>query len=121
MRRTSNRKNPRLNQLPGLDLGEDTPLTNDEKVDYFMAKYMKEINPVGRYDKYFKASGKTLSHLLKEIRQFYKKLVLEGTWSEKKYISVIDEIFSNLNDFNIFTLERHGLAYEKRNINGGRS
>lgn len=108
-----------LDQVDGLsalfedefaNLGE---LTIEQKSDKFMSDYIANVNPVGRFKDYFESSAKTTNHILKEIKNFHKRLVLDGSWGEEKYISVINDIFENKVVFNVATIDRGGLMYDK--------
>lgn len=99
-----------------LDFGEDFDpqvLTIEEKQDQFMSKYMDNIDPVGRYEKYFQSSAKGVDHILRDVKLFYKKLVLEGSWSERKYVEVVNDLFENRVTISVVTLDRSGLMYDK--------
>lgn len=101
-----------------LDFGNDFPkiLTNDEKADVFMSKYMDVVNPVARYQKYFESSAKGLDHILRDIKLYYKKLVVEGQWTEKKYVEVINDLLENRTVISITTLDRSGLMFDKEQL-----
>lgn len=112
-----------------LDFGDEFDpkvLTVEEKQDAFMSKYMDVVKPVEKYKKYFESSAKDLDHILRDVKLYYKKLVLEGTWNERKYVEVIDDLFSNRVVISIVTLDRAGLMYDKgqlasqRNVRRGR-
>lgn len=99
-----------------LDFGEDFDpkiLSIEEKQDAFLSKYMEVMDPVGRYKKYFESSAKGVDHILRDIKLYYKKLVLEGSWSERKYVEVIGDLFENRVVISVVTLDRSGLMYDK--------
>lgn len=102
-----------------LDFGESfnpKVLTDEEKVDFFMSKYMEVVNPVERYKKYFESSAKGLDHILRDIKLYYKKLVVEGNWTEKKYVAVINDLLENRTVISITTLDRSGLMFDKEQL-----
>lgn len=106
-----------------LDFGEDFDpkvLTDEEKQDAFMSKYMDKIDPVGRYEKYFKSSAKDIDHILRDVKLYYKKLVLEGSWTERKYVEVINDLFENRTVISVVTLDRSGLMYDKEQLSSQR-
>jgi len=106
-----------------LDFGEDFDpkvLTVEEKQDDFMSKYMENIDPVGRYEKYFQSSAKSVDHILRDVKLFYKKLVLEGSWSDRKYVEVINDLFENRITISVVTLDRSGLMYDKGQLTSQR-
>lgn len=99
-----------------LDFGEEFDpkvLSSEEKQDAFLSKYMELVDPVGKYNKYFESSAKGVDHILRDVKLYYKKLVLEGSWSERKYVEVIDDLFENRVVISIVTLDRSGLMYDK--------
>lgn len=113
----ANKHNPLFKEQQGLQFDNVnepiTILTEDQKVDKFLSKYLEVVNPVSTYKSYFESSAKEINHILKEIKNYYKKLVLNGTWSEKKYVLVINDIFENKMLFSINTLDISGLKYDK--------
>lgn len=113
----ANKHNPLFKEQQGLQFDNIndpiTILTEDQKVDKFLSKYLEVVNPVSTYKSYFESSAKEINHILKEIKNYYKKLVLNGTWSEKKYVLVINDIFENKMLFSVNTLDISGLKYDK--------
>lgn len=112
--------NPLYNpEESALDFGEEfNPkiLTDEEKVDAFMSKYMDVVNPVGRYEKYFESSAKSLDHILRDIKLYYKKLVVEGSWTERKYVEVVNDLLENRTVISVTTLDRSGLMFDKEQL-----
>lgn len=94
-----------------VNMGE---LSIEQKSDKFMSDYVDKVNPVGKYKDYFSSSAKTTNHILKEIKNFHKRLVLEGSWSEEKYLDVIDGILTNKIILSVATLDRGGFMYDKK-------
>lgn len=100
-----------------LDFGEFedvTELTVDQEVDAFLSKYMDVINPVGTYKTYFDSSAKTIDHILRDVKLYYKKLVLEGKWSERKYVEVINSIFEQKLPISVTVLDTSGLMFDRK-------
>lgn len=100
-----------------LDFGEQTEdllvKTDRQKMDGFLSKYMDLFNPVEEYEKYFQNSAKTVDHILKEVKTFYKKLVIDGGWSEKKYVVVLNDIFENNVPLSLPVLDNKGFLFDK--------
>lgn len=119
------KRNPHYNEDENaLDFGEDfNPkiLTDDEKVDAFMSKYMDVVDPVERYKKYFESSAKGLDHILRDIKLYYKKLVVQGSWTERKYVAVINEILENRIVLSVVTLDKTGLMFDREQLASQRS
>lgn len=109
------KRHPLFKAEPTLDFGdfEIDELTEDQKVDAFISKYMDVFDPVKTYEKYFESSAKGVDHILRDVKLYYKKLVLNGNWTEKKYVVVINDIFENRITFSVATLDRSGLLFEK--------
>lgn len=115
MRKTANKRSPVLNEHPALSVEgveEVTTLDAQQLTDRFLAQYMDRINPVGRYRSYFDSSAKGVDHLMKEVKVFYKKLVLDGNWSEEKYVNVLDQVFRAGAPLGVMSLENHGRRYD---------
>lgn len=99
-----------------LDIGFEEELTDEQKADLFMSKYMDTMKPLERYSKYFESSAKSFEHILRDVKLNYKKLVLNGSWTERKYVTVIDDILTNRSVLSVITLDRGGLMYDKNNL-----
>lgn len=107
-----------------LDFGLDidvTELTPEQKTDAFLSKYQRVVDPIVTYDKYFKSSAKGIDHIFRDVKLYYKKLVVEGTWSERKYVAVLDDIFTNRTILTVATLDFTGLRYDNGTLNSQRS
>lgn len=116
MKDTSRKRHPLYRDEPTLDFGQDFVLdemTEDQKADAFLSKYMDLVDPVGKYEKYFSSSAKNLDHILKEVKIYYKKLVVSGDWTEKKYVAVLDDIFTNRAVLSVMTLDSAGLRHDR--------
>lgn len=114
---------PLFQEEPTLDFGEEfdvTELTEDQKVDAFLSKYMDIFKPVETFGKYFESSAKGIDHIFRDVKLYYKKLVLNGNWTEKKYVTVINDIFENKIVFSVATLDRSGLLFEKEMLGSQR-
>lgn len=94
-----------------------TKLTDKQKTQQFISKYMQVFDPMTRYKEYFESSAKGVDMILKEIKTYHKKLVLEKGWSERKYVAAINNILENKMVFGVITLDRAGLLYDKGLLN----
>lgn len=94
-----------------------TKLTDKQRTSQFISKYMQVFNPVERYSDYFKSSAKGVDMILKEIKTYHKKLVIEKNWPERKYVAAVNNIFENKMVFGVFALDRAGLLYDKGLLN----
>lgn len=107
-----------------LDFGEDfnlTELTPEQETDAFLSKYQQIVDPIVKYSKYFESSAKGIDHIFRDVKIYYKKLVIEGNWSEKKYVAVLDDIFTNRAVLTITTLDLAGLRYDNGKLTSQRS
>lgn len=63
---------------------------------------------------YFEGSAKDAGHILRDVKLMYKRLVLEGSWSEEKLLDAFDTIFREFLDLNTVTMDRVGLKIERK-------
>lgn len=89
-------------------------LTPNQKADVFLSKYMEKIDPIVRYEKYFNKNVKGIDLIFREVKNYYKKTVIEKEWPEEKYIVVLDELFKNDNNLNIYVVDRFGKMYDNK-------
>lgn len=102
----------------GLNFGnipeEDvTKLTDDQKAARFLSKYQQVVDPVITYEDYFRSSAKSIDFIFKEIKTYYKKLVVNGDWSERKYVASVNNILENKMIFGVISLDRAGLFFDR--------
>lgn len=102
----------------GLNFGnipeEDvTKLTDDQKAAKFLSKYQQVVDPVITYEDYFKSTAKSIDFIFREVKLYYKKLVLDSGWTERKYVAVINNIFENKMIFGVISLDRAGLFFDR--------
>lgn len=123
MKKPPAKHNPLFNQENALDFGEDFDpkvLSDEEKQDAFLSKYMDIVDPIIVYKKYFESSAKDIDHIFRDVKLYYKKLVLQGSWSERKYVEVINDLFENRVVISVVTLDRSGLMYDKGQLSSQR-
>lgn len=118
-RHTPIKRDPFFNgAMKPLDFGDMTEdlmaKTDDDKASKFLSDYMETVDPVAKYKSYFQASGKDTGHILRDVKLMYKRLVLEGKWSEEKLIDAFDTIFSEFIELNTVTMDRVGLKLERK-------
>ena len=124
---TSARRHPlMLGEQPLLTLDEDTDnsgsaddtyLTEEQQATRFMSRWQEKVDPLIRYKDYFESSAKTSSHIFKEIRRFYLQLVINGNWSDGKFVAVVGKIMSdNQHTVNTPTLDVVGRQYDREQI-----
>lgn len=114
------KRHPFLAGNQGLDFGEELvevyEMDENQKADVFLTKYMDVFDPLVTYERFFSSSAKGVDYILSEVKRYYRKLVVNGTWSERKYVTVINDLFENLVVFSPVTLDRSGLMYEKQSL-----
>lgn len=120
-RRTPIKRDPFFTgAMKPLDFGDETEtlmeMSDDDKASKFLSDYMDVNNPVGKHKKYFASSAKDTGHILRDVKLFYKRLVLTGKWDEEKFTDVLDLIFAELLDFNTVTMDRVGLRVERKKL-----
>lgn len=114
------RRNPRLVGDSGLqfDNQDELPLalTDDEKADSFLSRYMERVDPLVRYSSYFDRSAMTVQSILKIVKVNYKSLVLNGKWDEKKYVAVVSDIFENGKVASPMSFDFTGRMYDENKL-----
>lgn len=89
-----------------------TKLTDDQKASRFLSKYQQVVDPITTYEDYFESSVKSVDFIFKEIKTFYKKLVLQSNWTERKYVASVNNIFANNMILGVVSLDRSGRFYD---------
>lgn len=100
VKKTSAKNNPLLNQVvplefDELDKNDLLELTADQKTDRFMSQWMRLMHPLTAYKNYFQRAERGRERVLHEVKMFYKKLVVNGGWSEQKFVLVVDHLLKN--------------------------
>lgn len=84
---------PALNGAESL-IGDGVELTDEQKVDQFFVEYQRQIDPIRRYEKYFKKSGTNIGNVFRQVKRLYLENVVQGTMDEARYVKVLDNIFT---------------------------
>lgn len=122
MTKIPSKRDPRFNKSqPALNFDnyeeEEITLTTDkEKATNFLSRYQQTIHPITKYEKYFKGSAKDIDHIFNEVKNFYTRLVLRGDWGERKFVTVVNDIFENKATLSLMVFDRCGLMYEKEEL-----
>lgn len=111
---------PLLQGNRGLDFSNLKPaevveLTDEQKATAFLSRYLEVEHPISRFHTYFESSVKGEAWELKELKQFYLKLVVAGKWSEEKFITVANSIYRDNQVMSAVVLDARGRMYD----NGG--
>lgn len=119
----SARRNPLMKGEATLDFGleaeEDIAITDEQKTDAFMSKWMDVVDPFVRYKKYFESAAKDDAHILLEVKRYYRKLVIDGSWTEKKYVAVVNDCMNNNMTITPVTLDVKGRMYDDGKMSTG--
>lgn len=108
---------PLLTGAPGLNFenlkpAEVVELTDSQKATAFLSRYLETEHPISRYRAYFESSVKGEAWEMKELKQFYLKLVVAGKWSEEKFIEVANSIFRDKQVLSAVVLDARGRMYD---------
>lgn len=111
------RRDPLLTGLPGLDFetietAEVIELTPEQKATAFLTRYLETERPISRYHSYFEASVKGEAWELKELKNFYGKLVATEKWTEEKFISVVNSIYRDNQVMSAVVLDARGRMFD---------
>ena len=113
-----------LTPLSFENLSEDSviELTDTQKADGFLAKYMQNVDPIEKYETYFSGGAKSIDHILNEIKNFYRAIVLseKNPWTEKKFVAALHYIFTNNLTLSYMTFDRVGRVCETGNTRRAR-
>lgn len=90
-----------------------TKLTDDQKAARFLSKYQSVVDPMVTYASYFESSAKSVDFIFKEIKTYYKKLVIQSNWTERKYVAAVNNILENKLILGVVSLDRSGLFYDR--------
>ena len=111
------RRNARLVGDGGLSFDNQDELnfelTDEEKAQGFISKYQENVDPVGKFKDYFENSAMTVQAIFKIIKESYKKLVINGKWSEKKFVAVITDIFEEGRVFSPLSVDLTGKLFDE--------
>ena len=112
------RRNPLLKQEPTLsfdDLGEEAllELTPEQQQDRFLSRWMELVDPYDTYPRVFRRGEKAGDRVLREIKLYYRTLVVEGDWTERKYVMVVNSMLEGRVPINSFSLDKWGHRYEE--------
>jgi hypothetical protein len=90
---------------------EISQLTDQQRVDAFLSKYVRIFHPISEFSNFFKVFNVDITFKL--IKDLYKTYVLNSGWSERKYVSCINDIFEKRLDFSSYSLDKAGVLYER--------
>lgn len=118
---SSAKRNPLLQRATPLSFDnvhdeEIMALTPVQEADRFLSRWMEVIDPFVTYRKMFPAGGADEKRMLKEIKNFYMRLVLRENWTEEKYVTVINELLEARITVGLSSLLRFSELYEKQQL-----
>lgn len=111
------RRDPLLTGLPGLEFeeietAEVIELTPEQKATAFLTRYLETERPISCFNSYFEASVKGEAWELKELKNFYRKLVVPDKWSEEKFVSVVNSIYRDNQVMSAVVLDARGRMFD---------
>ena len=113
------KRNPLFLDNPTLDLGLDEGLgllTPEQKQDKFMARWMEVFHPYSTWPRVFRKGEKNGERIFRDIKLYYLKRVVEGDWTEQKYVMVVNSILENRGGVNNYALDKMGALYDEERL-----
>lgn len=92
-----------------------------EKCSFFWSRYMETVNPFEKFPKFWEKTAIEFEIHIKHIKDAYRRYVLNGSWSEDKFIIVTNEIFDRELRFNQFDYDKFSREYDKGNLGSKRT
>jgi len=113
----SARKDPFLTGLKGLQFEgineeEISELTDEQKATAFLSRYQEKYDPFIAFKNYFEASVKGEAWDMRELKNYYLKLVIRGNWSEEKLITVVNSIYRENQSMSPTVVDARGRKYD---------
>ena len=103
-----------------VDDAPEVEITDQEKASFFLSHYMSDVDPIVRYERYFEDSVKDVDLIFHDVKLYYTKLVLNGTWDEAKYVRVLDRVFTTNKPLNVYTFDTFGRLYDNGSMDPGK-
>lgn len=103
----------------GLDFKEvlaSQTATEDEKAAAFLSKFMSVVKPYSTFKGYFETHLKTKTFA--SIKLFYKSLVLEKGWTEKKFVAALMDTMYSGKAVSAVALEVGARLYDDGKLSG---
>lgn len=119
--RIAARRNPLFLENTPLDFDnyseeELLALTPQEEADRFLSRWQETFDPFNAYPKVFRRGEKAADRILREIKLYFRKYVVEGEWSERKYVMVVNSILEARGLINNFSLDKTGKLYDSESL-----
>lgn len=96
---------------------ESVVLSDEEKASYFLSQYNELMNPFERFPGYWESTALDYDITLAKLREGYKRYVLgKFSWTEDKYVAVINEIFEREMTFTQFSFDRISKLYDREDL-----
>ena len=92
---------------------EISHLTVSQKQDKFVSQWVEHIDPVERYKNFFNRTKDPVDVVMKKVKNFYKRYVVENDWREQKYALVLDHIFQHNMALYPTSFDNVGKLYEQ--------
>lgn len=92
-------------------------LSADEKASYFLSQYNEIVDPFRRYPDYWASTAIDFDITLGKIRDGYKRYVLGSfSWTEDKFVTVVNELFERDMTFTQFSFDRISKLYDREDL-----
>lgn len=103
-------------QFDGLDKEDLIALTDEQKADRFLSRWMDLMHPFSTFKAAFKGGEKDHKRILREIKNFYTRYVLNEGWEERKYVMVINGLLDARMPVSPASIERFGKKYDDESL-----
>ena len=100
-------------KFDNFDEEQISELTESQKSDKFMSYWLEVIDPFVKYERFFEESDKSHDLNLNMIKNFHVKYVLRGSWSDRKFVMIIDNILINRFAISIKAFEKSEQLYKE--------
>jgi hypothetical protein len=121
VKKTSAKRDPLLKgaePLPfdNLSKEEVVSLTDSQKVDKFLSRWMELIRPMTKYKRFFEASENEHGHNLRLVKNMFKHFCIDGDWSERKFVICLDGVLLSKPAISVKALEASEKLYMTENL-----
>lgn len=70
-------------------------LTDEQKSEEFLSRWLRSVHPFTKYTSFFEKNEKSTDRILRDVKLWYRKLVVNSGWRELKYVYILDHMFLN--------------------------
>lgn len=98
---------------PGLLDDEFMAADPNTLVDRFIVKWTARVHPYTKYKRNIALSGRDEAFWMKNVKNMYRRFVVEEEWPEAKFVMVIDDILSTSQDLFPEGIIKAGVLYDQ--------